>query len=388
MAERRARIGHRHRLASEARGSDVADVVGAMVAVHATDPASVVIGLGARVDGITPADIEAALYEDRSVMRMLGMRRTLFVVTRDVIPLVQAACTDAVAKKERERLVQMLVEGGVVTARKAPAWLRDLERLALEVLSKLGQATAVELGKEVAHLRRQIRVGIGKKWEAEIGVGTRVLLVMAAEGRIARGRPRGTWISTQHRWAPMEAWLGAPIEPVPVDEAQAELARRWLRAFGPALAADLKWWAGWTMAQTRRALAAIDAVEVDFDGATGYALPDDVDTMPAPAPWVALVAGLDTTPMAWTERDWFLGPHRAALFDRNGNIGATVWSDGRIVGGWAQRKDGEIVVRLLEDIGVEATAAVEAEATRLQDWLGDIRFTPRFPVPLHRELVG
>ena len=384
VTERRARVGRRHHLA--AGGPGIAEVVTDLVAVHATDPASVVIGLRARVPSITPADIEAALYDDRSVMRMLGMRRTLFVVARPVIPIVQAACTDAVARKERQRLVQMLTEADMAGGAGAAEWLDEVGRLALDALHTLGQATAVELGKEVEHLRRQLRVGIGKKWEAEVGVGTRVLLVLAAEGRIARGRPRGTWISTQHRWAPMDAWLGAPIEPIPTEEAQAALAERWLRTFGPALANDLKWWAGWTMGDTRRALAAIGAVEVDLGGATGYALPDDLDPTPPPDPWIALLPALDTTAMGWTERDWFLGPHREVLFDRSGNVGPTVWCDGRVVGAWSQRKDGEIAVRLLADIGAEAATMVEEEAAALAAWLGDVRFTPRFPTPLQREL--
>ena len=81
---------------------------------------------------------------------------------------------------------------------------------------------------------------------------------------------------------------------------------------------------------------------------------------------------------------------RAALFDRSGNIGPTAWWDGRIVGGWAQRKDGEIAVRLLEDIGAEASAAIAAEAQRLREWIGQtrVRITPRFRTPLERELAG
>jgi hypothetical protein len=76
------------------------------------------------------------------------------------------------------------------------------------------------------------------------------------------------------------------------------------------------------------------------------------------------------------------------LFDRSGNIGPTVWVDGRIVGGWGQRTpDGDLVVRLLEDIGAEADAAVEEEAARLADWLGGVRVTPRFQTPLQRELT-
>ncbi len=53
------------------------------------------------------------------------------------------------------------------------------------------------------------------------------------------------------------------------------------------------------------------------------------------------------------------------LFDVNGNAGPTVWWDGRVVGGWSQRRDGEIVYRLLEDVGADAVAAVEAEVARI-----------------------
>jgi hypothetical protein len=90
--------------------------------------------------------------------------------------------------------------------------------------------------------------------------------------------------------------------------------------------------------------------------------------------------------MGWKERGWYLGPHAASLFDRNGNAGPTVWWGGQVVGGWAQRKDGGIVHRLLEDVGAEAEAALAAEAESLADWLGTVRITPRFRTPLEREL--
>ena len=58
----------------------------------------------------------------------------------------------------------------------------------------------------------------------------------------------------------------------------------------------------------------------------------------------------------------------------------------RIVGGWAQRASGEIAFRLLADIGSQATAAVAAEAGRLESWLGAVRVTPRFRTALERDL--
>src|SRR5262249_57420361 len=171
-------------------------------------------------------------------------------------------------------------------------------------------------------------------------------------------------------------------------------ARRWLHAFGPAPRADLQWWAGWTAGQVRQALDQLEIAEVDLDGTAGVMLAADEDAPPAAGPWAALLPALDPTAMGWRDRGWYVGEHAPALFDRSGNIGPTAWWDGRIVGGWAHRKDGEVAVRLLEDAGAGAAAAIPAEAQRLRDWIGaDQRHAktlipPRFRPPLERELAG
>jgi len=154
--------------------------------------------------------------------------------------------------------------------------------------------------------------------------------------------------------------------------------------------ADLKWWTGWTVGLLERALAQLDTVEVQLDGGeVGLVLAGDEEPVAPPEPWVALLPGLDPAPMGWKSRAWYLGEHRERLFDRSGNIGPTVWWEGRIVGGWTQRKDsGEIAVGLLEDVGADAAAAIDAEAARLRPWLGDLRVTPRFRTPLERELAS
>jgi hypothetical protein len=164
--------------------------------------------------------------------------------------------------------------------------------------------------------------------------------------------------------------------------------------FGPATVGDLKWWTGWTLGDTRKALAALDLDDVDLPGSDGQytrgvVLAEDVEPIEPPEPWVALLPALDSTPMGWAEREWYLGAHGSQLFDRSGNVGPTVWVDGRVVGGWGQRRDdGRIVVRLLEDVDAAPSAAVDAEAERLTAWLDGQRFTNRFPTPLQKEIAG
>jgi hypothetical protein len=224
---------------------------------------------------------------------------------------------------------------------------------------------------------------------AAVNVTSRVLMLLSAEGLIVRGHRRGGWSSGQFDWFPMESWLpGLHAAALDAAAARAELARRWLLAFGPAPASDLQWWTGWTGAQVKATLKALPVAEVDLDGQPGVAMAADLDPLPAPPPSAILLPGLDPTPMGWQSREWFLGPHKAPLHDRTGNIGPTVWWDGRVVGGWAQRASGEVVFRLLADAGADAVAAVAAEASRLESWLGQSRVTPRFRTPLERELTA
>ncbi len=141
----------------------------------------------------------------------------------------------------------------------------------------------------------------------------------------------------------------------------------------------------------RAALTSCGAVDVQLEDGSGYIAPEDVagysSTAPKrPASWVSLLPALDPTPMGWKERGFFLGDHEAALFDRTGNIGPTLWLDGRIVGGWAQRSHGEIAVRFLERVKPSARSAIKRRAAKLQSWLGDERVVPRFHTPLEREL--
>jgi winged helix DNA-binding protein len=384
VEERRARLVRRHRLDTAVRASDALTVARALVCLHATDAVTVFLAIQARSEGVAPADVERALYEERSLVRLLAMRRTLWAVPRELVPVVFAAATRAVAARQRKRLEGFVRDSGVST--RPGAWITRAGKAALAAVESRGEAMTSEVVADVPLLAKKLRFGTGK-WEVTQSAGARVLPQLAMEGLLSRGRPRGTWISPQFRWVTTEDWLGGPIEEVHVAAAQVELLRAWLAAFGPATEVDMRWWTGWTARETRAALAAIPHAEIDLGGIAGYVLADDLEPTPVAGPSAALLPTLDPTTMGWKERDWYLGPHGPTLFDTNGNAGPTIWWNGRIVGGWSQRRDGEIVLGLLEDVGRDARTAIDAEADRLHEWIGDVRFSPGFLPPFHRGLA-
>ncbi len=366
-------IGVLHRLAPPHRASTPELVATSLIALHSTDPASVHLAVAARTtDGGAPvADIDRALHDDRTIVRVMGMRRTLWAVPTDLVPVVAAACGRAIAADERRKLVRAIEDQGI--AADGHRFVADLEEQTLAALAERGEALTTELTKDVPALKGTVRYGGNSKWAADVTLSSRTVLLLTCEGRVVRTRPRGTWTSTQHRYA-----LAPSVrEPMETADAQGELARRWLSAFGPASAdvlGDLKWWAGWTVAATKQALAAAGEVPPA----------DPVDA----GPWAALVPSLDPTTMGWKDRSWYLGELGPQLFDRNGNAGPAIWWCGHVVGGWAQRSTGEVVTKLLLDIGGDGAAAVAAETARLQAWFDATGAVvkPRFPTPLQKEL--
>src|SRR6266700_7451161 len=154
-AERRARLGKRHHLAQACLASTPEQVACDLVALHGTDPATVYVSIAARLGAPSVADIERAMYVARSLVRLLGMRRTVFSVPVEVAPVVQAACTRAIAAQERKRTVQLLAQGTDLKGDLA-RWFSDLEDATQEALEKRGEATAQELTADLPELRTPI----------------------------------------------------------------------------------------------------------------------------------------------------------------------------------------------------------------------------------------
>lgn len=382
--ERRARLVARHHLGDGPADAD--SVVADLLALHSSDPLTPYLSLRARVGGFRCDDLDGALLRDRTLWRLHAMRGTLWIATLDDAAVMRAAVAADVAAAERRRLTAWV---GEATGRvRVDRWLRSVEGNTLAAMAEGEELRPDILSERVPELATEIATGSGR-WARTVPLASRLLSLMAMEGQLVRTRPAGSWRSSTYAWVRSDLWFSTAEPPAP-EVARARLVERYVARFGPVTEDDVRWWTGLGVRAVRAALAAVETEVVGLEGGReGHvAVGDAAEGVPAVHPVVAMLPGLDPTAMGWRHRAWYLGPHRGALFDRNGNVGPTIWCDGRIVGGWAQRDGGTVATRLLEDVGAEAAGLVADEAGRLEEWLGGVRTTPRFRTPLERELAG
>jgi len=303
------------------------------------------------------------------------MRTTLHVVPGDEVPFFFQAYVERRSPAERRGIESLLVQAGLCGQEEAGDLLQALHRRVLDVLAEKGPSTVRTIGQAVPELKAQVRHNVGKSYAGQFSVGSRLVPGMCALGLLIRARPRGTWRSNLHTYAALSDWLpDVDLEAVTPQKAQAWLARHYLSAFGPATPGDVQWWTGFSGRETKEALQPLRPalVEGDLEGAgEGYLmLADDARRLDAFDPpgsgYAFFLPGLD--PYIMGRR--FLSPeHRDKVFDRAGNAVPTVWSGGRVVGVWKQRRDGSVVYGLFEPVSEKARARLEERREQLEAFL-------------------
>ena len=230
----------------------------------------------------------------------------------------------------------------------------------------------------------------GKKWSATVSAHTRVLLQLGVRGRSA-AHPADRHLDQRRVHLRRRRLLAAGRAGRTRGAAagRASLALRWLRAFGPGTATDLQWWAGWTAATTRQALADCGAVEVTLDEGPGWVAPGDEEPAERGRPVGGAAARArpddDGLEAARTGTSPASAPTPSTAW---ATPGPTIWVDGEVVGGWVQAPDGEIRTRLFTDLPAARRAEVDRRAAEVAAMVGETRFTVRFPSPVSAALAA
>ncbi|HWM62456.1 MAG TPA: winged helix DNA-binding domain-containing protein [Solirubrobacterales bacterium] len=321
--------------------SDPAAVAGRLLAVQGQDPRGFRLAVRARTEGLSAADVERALGEERALLVTWLNRGTLHLVRSEDYPWLHALTTPPLLTSAARRLRQ---EG--VSPADAERAVATIER----ALADEGPLTRVQL-KE-----RLDTAGVWTDGQALI----HLLFLVTLRGIAVRG----PMVGKQHAYVLVRDWLGEP-KAVDRDAALAELARRYLVGHAPADDRDLARWAGLPLRDARAGMSAIAAELEEEDGLVRLAeRPAAVaDGMPPPR----LLGAFDPVLLGWVSREEVIGPH-TSLVTRNGIFHPFVLVDGRAIGRWRFAK-GKVSLEPFEPVPAAAVAALEAEAADVERFL-------------------
>lgn len=391
-------LAHKQHLLPEARLADVLRVSRDLVGLHASGPAVPYLSLWARVHGFQRDMLDDALYESRTLAKVLCMRVTLHAVPSDEVLLFLHACRVYVERRTpaRFRGAGLLAEAGLCPADEAGALLVKIQHQILDLLARRGPSTLSEISQHVPELQATMSHDQGRAYEGQFSIGSRLISEMCAQALLVRARPRGTWRSNLNEYAPLTAWLPGPgLEPGSPQEARTWLVRRYLSAFGPARFEDAQWWTGFTKRDTEAALETLapELVQVAIDGLEiGHLmLADDARQLSRfsepDTPAVFFLPGLDPYIMGYRDRRRYLAAeHEVYVLTRDGNTVPTVWVNGQVTGAWGQRRDGSLVYALFEPVSPGQGRLLTQEAARLEHFLAGEYLAPRYHTEFTRTL--
>jgi hypothetical protein len=320
--------------------ADPAAVAERLLAVQGQDPRGFRLAVRARTDGLTAADVNRALSDDRTLVVTWLNRGTLHLVRSEDYPLLQALTTPPLLTSSARRLRQEGVseaeaERAIARIEKALADEGPLTRI--QVRERLDSAGLRTAGQALLHL----------------------IFLAAVRGIVVRG----PMIGKQHAYVLVRDWLGES-RPVDREKALAELARRYLVGHQPASDRDLAKWAGLPLRDARAAFAAIASeLEEGDDGLARLAKRPKPEEIPPPR----LLGAFDPVLLGWTSREDVLGPH-TNLVTRNGIFHPFAMVKGRAVAKWGLA-GGKLTVEPLQEFPTTVAKALDADATAVTRFL-------------------
>ena len=316
-------------LTEDSKIDDLIQTTDDICGLHSTGLTTSYLSLFARTNNFKKSDLERELYINRTLGRIRGMRRTLFIQTRNMIPIVYAATFKLI-----EKTFQKYMEFHGIS-------LKEYQQVSKSILDMLKRK---ELGA----------TEIRKRLNAKSDIPA-IISLMCSNGLLIRSRPIKDWKDRRIKYALFSDYFpNIDLKELNEKEAIGQLVQKYVKSYGPVTENDIAWWTGLIKTEIRNALKSIEKriekVKISDLDSTFLILNSDLDLLDkittSEAETLNLLPELDPYLMGYKERERYIdGKHYIIVFDRSGNITSTIILEGRVIGVWDTEEKPEPIVK-------------------------------------------
>ena len=320
----------KHYLLEDNKTDDIIKITEDLCGLHSTELTTSYLSLFARTNNFMKSNLEEELYLNKTLGRIRGMRRTLFIETQNLIPIVYAATSNIIKKSFEKYMEFHKVE------------LKEYQEVSQNIMGILK-------GRELP--ASEIRKELNSKSNIPA-----IIQAMCNYGLLIRGKPIKDWKDRRNKYAFFNDYF-PKLDLTKLNEKDAIqlLVEKYIKSYGPVSENDISWWTGLTKTKIRDAIKSInhqfEPIKISNINKTLLMFKEDIDTLKSipisGKRTLNLLPRLDPYPMGYKERDRYIDEkYYSNIFDRSGNITSTIFLDGVAIGVWDTEDKPEPTVKI------------------------------------------
>ena len=345
----------KHHLTDDTKIDNILQITDDLCGLHATGTIEPYLTLFARTNQFKKEDLDRQLYIEMNLGRIRGMRRTLFIETKEMIPIIYNSIKSQTDQRDEQYLEIREIS------------INEYNSLTLEIFDLLRN-------KEMSTTE------IKKALSSETDI-VAVISVMCDQMLLIRGKPIKSWKDRRIFYAPFNAYFpDINLNKHTEEEAIRILIEKYIKSYGPVSLNDITWWLRFTKTQARNILNSlekqieevnIEGLEIEF-----VIYKDDLKALDGSAKQnkdtVNFLSRLDPYVMGYKDRERYVNSDNYEyIFDRTGNATFTIILNGRVIGIWdvVEKPNPLIKLHLFKEIKEELMKKIEAQGKKIGKFL-------------------
>ncbi len=326
----------KHHLTINSKIDDIVQIASDLCGLHATGIKEQYLQIYARTNNFKKQDYEKILYSDKELGRIRCMRKTLFIHTKEMIPVAFKA-TFSITNREFEKYFDL----DIITR-------KEFDELSIKIIKLLKNEE-----KSTSDIKEVLEIPEGSLINVSI-----ILNLMCNRGLIIRSRPVKGWKDKRNNYVVFKEFFSEiDLNKYEENEAIIILVKKYIRSYGPVTVKDIVWWTGLTKRKIKQTLidieeeVGIEKIMISDITHEFFILSSDIEEVkklkPFKNPLINFLPNMDPYLIGYKDRERFIkSENYYYAFDRSGNVTSTIIFNGKIIGTWDITEKPESIVKI------------------------------------------